>query len=83
MSRHRNILIVSAALVIIGIGISFYQSQNEANDITTQQQSLSSGASMSLIKNLDPEKSKDGVYSVQISDFNDGFNVKADLVDPS
>ena len=38
---------------------------------------------MSVIKNLDPEKSKDGVYSVQISDFKEGYNVKADLVDPS
>ena len=53
------------------------------DSITTLQQSLSSGASMSVIKNLDPEKSKDGVYSVQISDFKDGYNVKADLVDPS
>ena len=83
MSRHRNILIVSAALVIIGIGISFYQSQNETESITTQQQSLASGASMTVSKNLDPIKSKDGVYSIQISDFKDGYNVKSDLLDPS
>ena len=38
---------------------------------------------MVVIKNLDPEKSKNGVYSVQISDFKDGYNVRADLVDPS
>ena len=38
---------------------------------------------MTVIKNLDPGKDTNGVYSVQISDFKSGYNVKADLVDPS
>ncbi len=50
--------------------------------IATQQQSLASGGSMTVTKNLDPDKNKNGVYSVQISDFKNGYNVKADLVDP-
>lgn len=83
MSRHRNILIVSIILVIIGIGISFYQSQMEMEGISSQQQSLASGVSMTVSKNLDPAKSKNGVYSVQMSDFKDGYSVKADLVDPT
>jgi len=68
---------------MIGIGISFYQSQIETESITTQQQSLAPDASMTVSKNLDPDKSENGVYSIQISDFKDGDNVKADLVDPT
>lgn len=74
---------MSGILVIIGIGISFYQSQMEMDSITTQQQSLTTGASMAVSKSLDPAKSKDGVYSVKISDFKDGDNVKADVIDPT
>lgn len=68
---------------MIGIGISFYQSQIETESITTQQQSLVPDASMTVSKNLDPAKNKNGVYSIQISDFKSGYNVKADLVDPT
>ena len=68
---------------MIGIGISFYQSQIETESITSQQQSLAPDATMTVSKNLDPAKSKNGVYSVQISDFKDGYGVKADLVDPT
>lgn len=53
------------------------------DSITSQQQSLASGAVMTVSKNLDPAKSENGVYSIQISDFKDGYNVKADLVDPT
>jgi len=68
---------------MIGIGISFYQSQIETESITTQQQSLAPDASMTVSKNLDPNKSENGVYSIQISDFKNGYSVKADLVDPT
>lgn len=68
---------------MIGIGISFYQSQIETESITSQQQSLSPDASMTVSKNLDPIKSENGVYSIQISDFKEGDSVKADLVDPT
>jgi len=68
---------------MIGIGISFYQSQIETESITSQQQNLSPNAVMTVSKNLDPAKSKNGVYSIQISDFKNGYGVKADLVDPT
>jgi len=68
---------------MIGIGISFYQSQIETESITSQQQNLSPNAVMTVSKNLDPAKSKNGVYSIQISDFKNGYSVKADLVDPT
>ncbi len=83
MAKPRTILIVSGMLVIIGIGISFYQSQMEMDSINSQQQSLATKASMAVIKNLDPSKNKNGVYAVQISDFKNGDNVKVDIVDPT
>lgn len=74
---------VSGMLVIIGIVISFYQSQIEMESITRQQQSLATDASMIVSKNLDPSTNKNGVYAVQISDFKNGDNVKIDIVDPT
>lgn len=68
---------------MIGIGISFYQSQIETESIASQQQSLAPNAIMTISKNLDPNKSENGVYSIQISDFKNGYSVKADLVDPT
>jgi hypothetical protein len=70
-------------LVIIGIGISFYQSQMEMDSINSQQQSLATKASMAVIKNLDPSENKNGVYAVQISDFKSGDSVKVDIADPT
>jgi hypothetical protein len=81
VAKPRTILIISAILVIIGIGISFYQSEREMESITTQQQSLDPGSTMTVTKNLDPAKSKNGVYSVQISDFKDGDKVRANIID--
>jgi len=83
VSRHRNILIISVILVIIGIVISFYQAQIENGDISTQQQTLSSGESFTVSKNLDPTTSKSGVYSVQMLDFKEGYNLVANISDPA
>lgn len=82
MSKNRNILIISVILVIIGISILFYQFQLENEGISSQQQSLPQGKSIIVTKNLDPVQSKNGVYSVQMLDFNNGYNVKVDLIDP-
>ncbi len=83
MLKPKTILIVSVILVIIGIAISFYQSQREIDSITTQQQSLDKEVSMTIGKYLDQEKSKNGAYSVQISDFKDGDAIKASVIDPA
>lgn len=55
----------------------------ERDGITSQQQNLSTGVTMTVIKNLEPGKSKNGVYSIQISDFKEADNVKANIVDPT
>jgi len=83
VAKLRTVLIASGTLIIIGIGISFYQSQIEMDDLTTQQQSLATDESMTVSKNLDPAKNKNGVYSVQISDFKNGDNLKANVITPT
>ena len=80
--KYRNILIISVILVIIGIAILFFQFQDENQGISSQQQSVPQGNSLTVIKNLDPAQSKNGIYSVQMLDFKDGYNVKIDLTDP-
>ena len=83
MTRPKAILIVSGMLVIVGMLISFSQSETEVNDLATSQQDLPAGAPMNVTKILDPAQSKGGVYSIQISDFKNGDTVSASVVDPN
>lgn len=82
MAKPRNILAVSTILVITGIIVSFYQSKTETESISSLQQALGPAVSMTVTKNLDPTKSKNGVYEVQIYDFKDVYKVKASVTDP-
>ena len=70
-------------MVVLGISLSAYQSLGTMNNLSSQQQALAVGTSMSVTNNLDPTKSKDGVYSVQISDFKEGDTAKIILFDPA
>lgn len=81
--NSKAILIISGILVIVGILISFSQSEMEMSDIATTQQTLPVSGVMNVTKSLDPMKSEDGVYSIQISDFKDGDSLNADITDPS
>ncbi|MGH2611599.1 MAG: hypothetical protein ACRDFB_00955 [Rhabdochlamydiaceae bacterium] len=83
MVNPKTILIISGVLVISGIGISFLQTESEMDSLASVQQSLTAGSSMNVSKSLDPMKSKDGVYSVQISDFKDGNNLGISVIDPN
>lgn len=66
---------------MIGIGFSTYESQLITDNLTSQQQTIAAGANMKVIKFLDPVKNKNGVYSVQITDFKD-VHVKVTVYDP-
>ncbi|MDE1867067.1 MAG: hypothetical protein KGI08_05085 [Thaumarchaeota archaeon] len=83
MSKSKTILIISGILVIIGILISFSQSETEMNSLASVQQSLTTNTSMNVSKSLDPIESKDGAYSVQISDFKDGDSINVSVIDPN
>ncbi|SRR5579875_931731 len=83
MVNRKALLIVSGILVVAGILISYMQSEDEMNDIAIAQQTVSSGSSMNVSKSLDPSAMREGVYSVQITDFKQGETLGATVVDPS
>jgi len=81
VKKFKLVIIISAILVIIGIAFTFYESQLINGSVINQQQNLLSGASMILTKDLDPSKNRNGVYSVQITDFQDD-NIKVSVFNP-
>ena len=74
---------MSAILVIIGIVLTFYESQLINLSVVNQQQNLLAGASMTLTKDLDPTVNQNGVYSVQITDFQENDNIKMSILNPN
>ena len=82
VKKFRPIIVISAILIIIGIGFTFYESLLINENVANQQQNLLVGGSMSLTKELDPSKNQNGVYSVQITDFKENDNVKVTVFNP-
>lgn len=82
MKKFKLIIIISVILVIIGIGLTFYESQLINGNVVNQQQNLLAGTSMTLTKDLDPLNNPNGVYSVQITDFRENDNIKVSILNP-
>ncbi|MGI0027271.1 MAG: hypothetical protein ACREAD_05465 [Nitrosopumilaceae archaeon] len=82
MKKFKPIIIISAIFIITGIGLTFYESQLINWNVANQQQNLLAGTSMTLTKDLDPSKNQNGVYSVQITDFQDD-NIKMSILNPA
>ena len=82
MKKFKLIIVISAILIIIGIGVTIYESQLIIENVTNQQQNLSTGTSMAVTKDLDPSKNQNGVYSVQITDFKEDNNIKVTVFNP-
>ena len=82
MKKFKLIIIISTILVIIGIVLTFYESQLINWSVVNQQQNLLPGASMILTKDLDPSKNQNGVYSVQIKDFQEDDSIKLSIFNP-
>jgi len=82
VKKFKLVIIISAILVIIGITLTFYESQLINWSVINQQQNLLSGTSMTLTKDLDPSKNQNGVYSVQITDFQEDDNIKVSILNP-
>ena len=83
MKKFKLVIIISAILIIIGIGLTFYESQLINWNVINQQQNLLAGGSMTLTKDLDPSKNQNGVYSVQITDFQEYDNIKVTIFNPA
>jgi hypothetical protein len=82
VKKFKLVIIISAILITIGIGLTIYESQLIDENITTQQQNLLSEKSITLTKDLDSSKNQNGVYSVQITDFQEGDYVKVTVFNP-
>jgi len=82
VKKFKLVIIISAILVIIGIALTFYESQLINWSVVNQQQNLLSGGSMTLTKDFDPSKNQNGVYSVQITDFQKEDNIKVRIISP-
>jgi uncharacterized protein YxeA len=82
VKKFKLVIIISAILITIGIGLTIYESQLIDENITNQQQNLLSEKSITLTKDLDSSKNQNGVYSVQITDFQEGDNVKVTVFNP-
>jgi len=83
VKKFKLIILISAILIIIGIGLTFYESQLINLNVVNQQQNLLAGASMTLTKDLDPSMNQNGVYSVQITDFQENDNIKVSILNPA
>jgi hypothetical protein len=82
VKKFKLVIIISAILVVIGITLTFYESQLINWSVISQQQNLLPGASMVLTKDLDPSKNQNGVYSLQITDFQKDDNIKMSIFNP-
>ena len=82
MKKFKLVIIISTILVITGISLTFYEYQLINGSVINQQQNLLSGSSMILTKELDPSKNQNGVYSVQITDFQRDDKIKVDIFNP-
>ena len=82
MKKFKLVIITGAILIIIGIGLEIYESQLINENVTNHQQNLLSGGSMTLTKDLDASENQNGVYSVQIIDFQEGDNIKVIVFNP-
>ncbi len=82
MKKFKLIILISTVLVVIGIGLTFYESQLINLNVVNQQENVLSESSMTLTKDLDPSTNQNGVYSVQITDFQENNNVKVSISNP-
>jgi len=82
VKKFKLVIITGAILIIIGIGLAIYESQLINENVTNHQQNLLSGGSMTLTKDLDASENQNGVYSVQIIDFQEGDNIKVIVFNP-
>jgi len=83
VKKIKPIIVISTIFIIIGIGLAIYESQLVNENSVNQQQNLLVGGSMTLTKDLDPSMNQNGVYSVQITDFQEDENIKVVISNPS
>ena len=69
-------------LVVTGVGISVYATQLVIENLTTQEGFIESGMTMEVDKELNPTKNENGVYVIQIDDFQGIGEIIISVFDP-
>lgn len=69
-------------LVAIGIGLSVYATQLVIENLTTQEGFIGGGMTMEVYKELNPAKNENGVYVIQIDDFQSVGGIIISVFDP-
>jgi hypothetical protein len=82
MIKSKFIIISSGILILIGIGITAYQSQITSENLVNEQNMLSVGSQMTVTKHMNQSDNQKGVYSIQVTDFKNDDKVKTTLLDP-
>jgi hypothetical protein len=81
--KPRIIIIVSGILLLIGIGITWFQSDLTSENLSNQQNTIPAGTQMTVSKELDPSNNQNGVYSIQVTDFKNTDDVKITITNPA
>ena len=83
MVKPIPIIITSGILVLVGFAITVYQSQITSENFVNEQKSLSGGTQMTIIKAMDLNHNRKGVYGIQVTDLKNDDNVKVIVIDPN
>lgn len=82
MKKPLLFLVIGGFLVVIGIGLSVYATQLVIENLTTQEGFIRDGTTMEVYKELDPAKNENGVYVIQIDDFQNVDGIIISVFDP-
>jgi len=77
------LLAMGGFLVVIGIVLSVYATQLIIENLTTQEGSVESEMTIEVYKELDPAENENGVYVIQIEDFQGTDSITTSVFDPS
>ena len=75
-------LVMGGFLVAIGIGLSVYATQLIIENLTTQEGFIGDGMTIEVYKELNPAKNENGVYVIQIDDFQSLGGIIISVFDP-
>jgi hypothetical protein len=76
------LLVLGGFLVVIGIVLSVYATQLIIENLTTQEGLIEGNMTMEVYKELDSAESENGVYVIQVEDFQGMDSIDTSVFDP-
>lgn len=81
MQKSVTLLALVAGLIAVGIALSFYGSMIITEDLAQGVENIGEGGTLEISSELDPSISNEGVFVVQVMEFQEGV-ISARVVDP-